>query len=310
MKTIFINIPSYHDPEIWETVDNFYTNAKYPERVFFGITNQTDAIDLHAEVLARYDRVSMDIVTPGSIVGCQPARLNSHKFYDDQDYYLNMDSHMRSIKDWDEELINDFEKLQESNGKSVITAYVAGYDKDASGNDIILDSNFSTMFYMSEQNISSFKTNGIPQFCAYNHEYGVELPSPYVSGHFFFTSRDAIKDAPFVKEVMFTEEEIFMAVRFFTAGYNIFTPKKTYVYHRYGRNGRRLFWEDFPEVWNGKDKESRDFVVNILENNLVQSNGILNKRTLSEFENYSGIRFKTRELSSDVISGNIRLKKK
>jgi hypothetical protein len=307
MKTIFINIPSYHDPEIWQTIDNFYSNAKHPERIFFGVTNQTNAIDLHTEVLKRYPQVNMDIVKPGSIVGCQPARLNSHKFYKNEDYYLNMDSHMRSIKNWDQEIIDDFESLQGSRGKSVITAYAPGYDKDSSGDDIILDIDFSTMFYMSESNVDNFKKNGIPQFCAYNHHYGVEIPSPYISGHFFFTSREAILAAPFVKEVMFTEEEIFMAVRFFTAGYNIFTPKKAYVYHRYGRGGRRLFWEDFPELWNGKDKESRDFVLNILENNLIQDNGILKIRTLQEFEEYSGISFKTRELSEKVISGKVSL---
>lgn len=303
MKTIFINIPSYHDPEIWETVSNFYNNAKYPERIYFGITNQTDAVDLHKEVLDKFPRVDMDIIEPGSIVGCQPARLNSHKFYKNQDYYLNMDSHMRSIKNWDEELICDFEMLQAARGKSVITSYAAPYDKDENGNDIVKDIDYSTMFYMSESNIESFKSKGIPQFCAYNHSYGVEIPSPYISGHFFFTSKEAIADAPFVKEVMFTEEEIFMAVRFFTAGYNIFTPKKTYVYHRYGRNGRRLFWEDFPEVWNKKDLESRNFVTNILENNIVSENGILGKRTLREFEEYSGIRFKERTLSEKVIHG-------
>lgn len=307
MKTIFVNIPSYHDPEIWETVTNLLGNAKHPDRIFFGITNQTDAKELHAGVLPRFPNVKMDIIDPGSIVGCQPARLNSHKFYNNEDYYLNIDSHMRSIKNWDEELISDFETLQLKRGKAVITAYAAPYDKDNSGKDIIPEINYSTMFHMSESNIENFKNNGIPQFCAYTHEYGVELPSPYVSGHFFFTSRQAILDAPFVKEVMFTEEEIFMAVRFFTAGYNIFTPKKTYVYHRYGRPGRKLFWEDFPEQWYSADKSSRDFVVNVLENNVVSENGILSKRTLQEFEEYSGIYFKERRLSERVISGKVSL---
>lgn len=305
MKKIFVNIPSYHDPELWETITNLLDNAKYPERIFFGVTNQTDAKDLHAEVLLRYPNVNMDIIEPGSIVGAQPARLNSHKFYNNEDYYLNIDSHMRSIKNWDEELISDFEDLQSREGLSVITAYVAAYDKDEHGVDLVPDINYSTMFNMSDSNVSNFINNGIPQFCAYTHTQNVELPSPYVSGHFFFTSREAILDAPFVKEVMFTEEEIFMAVRFFTAGYNIFTPKKTYVYHRYGRGGRKLFWEDFPELWAKNDIASRSFVTNVLENNIVSESGILSKRTLKEFEEYSGISFKERKLSEKVISGKV-----
>lgn len=306
MKTIFINIPSYQDPEIWETVDNFYANAKYPERVYFGITNQTDNKELHQEVLARFLNVKMDIVDPGAIVGCQPARINSHKLYDNQDYYLNMDSHMRCIKNWDEELINDFEKLQKREGPSVITCYAAPYDKDENGVDIIEDIDYSTSFYMQEHNINHFKKFGIPQFCAYNQNYGIETPSPYISGHFFFTSRQAIIDSPFVKEIMFTEEEIFMAVRFFTAGYNLYNPKKTYVYHRYGRNGRKLFWEDFPDVWHKKDIESRNFASNVLQNNIVNNeNGLLSKRTLSEFESYSGLRFSDRAFDESIIKNRI-----
>lgn len=306
MKTIFVNIPSYQDPEIWETVDNFYKNAKYPERIYFGITNQTDNKKLHEEVLIRFPNVQMDILELGSIVGCQPARINSHRFYNNQDYYLNMDSHMRCILNWDEELVNDFEKLQEREGPSVITCYAAPYDKDENGADIIREVPYSTSFYMQEHNITHFKKHGIPQFCAYNQEYGIETPSPYVSGHFFFTSRQAILDAPFVKEVMFTEEEIFMAVRFYTAGYNLYNPKKTYIYHRYGRGGRRLFWEDFPELWYERDIESRNFVNNVLQNNIINdANGLLSKRTLSEFESYSGLNFSDRAFDESVIKQRI-----
>jgi len=306
-KTIFINIPCYHDPEIWETISNFYTNAKHPERIFFGVTNQTDAKELHEEVLKKFNQVQMDIIEPGSIVGCQPARINSHKFYNGQDYYLNMDSHMRSIMHWDDEIISDFENLEKKEGPSVITSYAAPYDKDKNGKDIVENVSYSTSFYMQDHNVVYFKKHGIPQFCAYNQEYGVETPSPYVSGHFFFTSRQAILDAPFVKEVMFTEEEVFMAVRFYTAGYNLYNPKKTYVYHRYGRAGRKLFWEDFPELWYKKDEESRNFVNNILANNIVsKENGLLSKRTLLDFEAYSGINFKDRSFNKDIIEQKIK----
>lgn len=305
LKTIFINIPSYHDPEIWETINNFYQNAKYPERVYFGVTNQTNAKELHEEVLQRFPNVKMDIIEPGSIIGCQPARLNSHKFYNNQDYYLNMDSHMRSIKNWDEQIIDDFEKLQEREGPAVLTCYATPYDKDENGIDIINDVDYATAFYMSESNVNNFLITGIPQFCAYHYAEEFEKLSPYISGHFFFTSRQAILDAPFVKEVMFTEEEIFMSIRFYTAGYKVFNPNKTYVYHRYGRGGRPLFWEDFPDLWYSNDLKSREFVNNVLVNNIINKNsGLLEKRSLEDFENQFGISFKERKLSKEIITGN------
>lgn len=306
MKTIFINIPCYQDPELWETVSNFLNNAEYPERVYFGITNQTDAPELHLDVLKRFPNVSMHILVPGTLPGCQPGRMKSHEFYNGQDYYLNMDSHMRSVKNWDSLLIQELEQTNSLHGNSVLTAYAAAYDKDEFGKDIIEDIKYTTIFRMNEKNVEHFKKHGIPQFISYPYETDVVVPSPYISGHFFFTTGQAVLDAPFVKEIFFTEEEIFMALRFFTAGYNIFQPTRSYVYHRYGRNGRPLFWEDFPDGWYENDKRSRDFVNNVLANNIVDSkNGLLTKRTLSDFEKYSGINFKDRALSESVISGKV-----
>lgn len=306
MKTIFVNIPCYQDPELWETISNFLNNAKHPERVYFGITNQTDAPELHSEVLKRFPNVNMHILEPGTLPGCQPGRMKSHEFYDGQDYYLNMDSHMRSVKNWDFLLIEELEKTNDLYGDSVLTAYAAAYDKDQYGNDIIEDVDYTTIFRMNDSNVANFKKNGIPQFISYPYKTERVIPSPYISGHFFFTTGKAVLDAPFVKEIFFTEEEIFMALRFFTAGYNLFQPTRSYVYHRYGRNGRPLFWEDFPDGWYENDKRSREFVNNVLLNNIVEpKSGLLTKRTLSDFEKYSGINFKDRVLSESVISGKV-----
>lgn len=307
METIFINIPCYQDPEIWETISSFLNNAEHPERIYFGITNQTDNFKLHTEVLERFPNVKMHLLVPGSLAGCQPARLKSHEFYNNQDYYLNMDSHMRSIKGWDTLIIQELKDVSDEFGPSVLTGYVAAYDKDEMNQDIIPDVDYTTVFHMNEKNIDHFMHHGIPQFISYTHKTNKAIKSPYISGHFFFTTGKALLDAPFVKDVLFTEEEIFMAVRFFTAGYNLFQPHRTYVYHRYGRGGRRLFWEDFPENWYEKNEESKNFVNNVFKNEIIsKESGLLDKRTLGEFEEYSGINFRTRTLSEDVIRGTIK----
>jgi hypothetical protein len=307
MEKIFINIPCYQDPEIWETISSFLNNAEHPERVYFGITNQTNNFKLHEEVLERFPNVQMHLLVPGSLAGCQPARLKSHEFYKEEEYYLNMDSHMRAIKKWDTLIIKELNDIDKEYGPSVLTGYVAAYNKDSEGNDVVENVDYTTVFHMNEKNIEHFKKNNIPQFISYTHKTDKPIPSPYISGHFFFTTGQALKDAPFVKDILFTEEEIFMAVRFFTAGYNLFQPTKTYVYHRYGRNGRNLFWEDFPENWYKKNEESKNFVNYVFLNEIInKENGLLNKRTLTEFEEYSGINFRKNTLSEDVIKGKIK----
>jgi hypothetical protein len=304
-NTIFVNIPCYQDPELWETINNFYENAEYPDSVYFGITNQTSDPEFHKNNLQKFPNVQMHILTPGSLPGCQPARKKSHEFYNNQKYYLNMDSHMRSVKNWDTGLIEELEYINKENDKdSVLTGYVAAYDKDENGKDIIPEVDYTTVFYMSDSNINHFKEHGVPQFTSYPYKTDKPIKSPYISGHFFFTTSQAVLDAPFVTDIFFTEEEIFMSLRFFTAGYDIFNPQKTYVYHRYGRAGRPLFWQDFPESWYENEKKSKDFLNDLVENNIIDSaNGLLKNRTLAEFEEYSGINFKGRLLSESVIKG-------
>ena len=301
MKTIFINIPSYRDPEIWETVSNVITNAEHPERVFWGLTIQTDYIDYDTMMVSRFNNVSADILAPGEIIGAQPGRLNSHKFYNGQDYYLNMDSHMRSIKHWDTKIIEELEDVQRRNGPSVLTAYVAPYDKDEANKDRFVEPHNPTRFYMSQSNQEHFTNTGIPQFCCYIVQSEKEIVSPYVSGHFFFTSGEAVKKCGFVKEIIFTEEEIFMALRFFTAGYNLYCPKTNFVYHRYGRPDRKLAWDDFPEKWFPLAKASEEFTNNIIQNRIVDpEKGLFDARTIEQFEEYSGIYFSTRTIADSL----------
>jgi hypothetical protein len=305
-KTIFINIPSYKDPELFETIDDFLAKAKHPERVFFGITNQY--IDL-ADDLKKYEKygpnVGIDFAVPGSVVGCQPGRLNSHGFYKDQDFYMNMDSHMRAVPEWDVLLINELLTIESKHGPSVITGYVIPYEKNEDGSDSIPPGiGYPLIFNMTESNTQHFYNFGVPQFTPKYKSTKTITPSPYISGHFFFTTKQAILDAPFVKEITFTEEEIFMALRFYTAGYNLFNPSGNYVYHRYGRGGRALFWDDFPEAFFPSSDSSMKHMVKVVTENIINKDyGLLDKRTLQEFEEYSGINFKNRTLTDSVING-------
>jgi hypothetical protein len=302
---IFINIPCYKDPEIWLTIENFVSNAKYPERIFFAITLQSDKPETDKIKADSYKNVTADILEPGSIIGCQPARKNSHKFYSNEEYYLNMDSHMRSIKNWDVEIIREYEKNKKEHGVSVFTAYVPPYDLLEDGTDYI-DPNITgnPTFYMTESNTENFYRNLVPQFTSQYTGSAKNVFSPYVSGHFFFTEKQVIEKVPFMSEITFTEEEPLMALRFFTAGFNLITPSKVFVYHRYGRGGRPLFWEDFPEKFFPEDQKSRDYFRELVTTKRIDPlTGLFGERTLEEYEKYSGISFSSRTLHDALKSG-------
>ena len=125
-----------------------------------------------------------------------------------------------------------------------------------------------------------------------------------MSGHFFFTEKSVIEKVPFIDEIAFTEEEPMMALRFFTAGYNLVTPKKAFVYHRYGRPDRKLIWDDSPETFYPKHNESKSYFQKIIVGKKIDdASGLFTERTLEDFENYSGIHFSTGIIDDRVIKG-------
>ena len=302
---IFINIPSYKDPELWDTVEAFIAQAKHPENLHFGITNQFYDLELDKAKAAAITKstVFLDNINPGSILGAAPCRKNSHKFYSGEEYYLNIDSHMRVIANWDEKIIKDFNETEDRLGKSVFTGYSAPYDV-IDGKDVYDESLTQPTYYMSEENQKSYKTAGIPQFCGLYTDRKKESWSPYVSGHFFFTRGSYVEKAPFSDQIVFTEEEIWMALRFFTSGINLLNPAVNYVFHRYGRPARKLAWDEFPEKWYPAAEASKQFALDIILNNKVDNNiGLFSERTLESFETYTGLRFKDRYASPALIAG-------
>lgn len=304
-NTIFINIPSYKDPELWDTVNSFISQAKYPENLHFGITNQfynVDA-DLNTASLITKSKISIDNIEPGSILGSAPCRKNSHRFYSGETYYLNVDSHMRAITHWDEKIINAFDEVEQRMGKSLFTGYSAPYDV-IDGKSIYDEGLSQPTYFMTEENQDFYKENGIPQFCGMYTNRKRESWSPYVSGHFFFTKGEYVEMVPFSKEVVFTEEEIWMALRFFTAGINLLNPAVNYVFHRYGRPNRNLIWDEFSDSWYPAANASKEFVLDVILNNKVDDDtALFSNRTLEAFEAYTGFKFKDRYASPDLISG-------
>jgi hypothetical protein len=103
--TIFVQIASYRDPELIFTLKSLFETAKHPERVFVGICNQIDLDsdkDFIAEPYPYKNNVRELIVAAKESKGVCWARFEAQKFFNNEDYVLMIDSHMRFVKDWDE----------------------------------------------------------------------------------------------------------------------------------------------------------------------------------------------------------------
>jgi hypothetical protein len=135
------------------------------------------------------------------------------------------------------------------------------------------------------------------------------VPSRFYSAHFCFTLGQFCKEVPHDPNYYFHGEEISIAVRAYTWGYDLFHPHKIIAWHEYTRKGRTKHWDDH-STWiesnnlchlrNRKlfemDGEKRDIDFGPY--------GFGTERTLHDYERYAGISFKLRGVQQYTLDRN------
>ena len=125
---IFIQIASYRDPQLIPTIESAIANAKRPKNLVFGISRQFHPDDKFDD-LTPYKKDKrfriLDIPYDQSRGACW-ARNQLQQLYRDEEYTLQIDSHMRFAPNWDDEMIKMIKQLQKKGYKKpVLTGYVS-----------------------------------------------------------------------------------------------------------------------------------------------------------------------------------------
>ena len=131
--TIFVQIASYRDPQLEPTIKDMLENAKKPKNIRFGIARQfsdEDGFDKLEEYRKDKRFKILDIPYQESKGVCW-ARNLTQQLYDGETYTLQIDSHMRFEKNWDETLIKMIKGLQKYGyEKPLLTGYVPSFDPE------------------------------------------------------------------------------------------------------------------------------------------------------------------------------------
>jgi len=302
MASIFIQIPSYRDWELPKTVSDAINKASGQHELYFGIHN---CLLFPGEVIKPESTVNWahikyeESIAPENI-GLQKSRYIANKFYNNEDYYFQIDAHMRFAKNWDLKAIammNWYIDIGITN--PLITAYPSSY--------WYLDDGVSeqrTDYYPTKilfvQNLEKFKTTLIPlntayptdKYCAYT--YGV-------SGGCIFTFGSFAQIKPNIK-IAFWGEEPLIAARAFTHGFDLVTPTEHLVSHLYAsdqpfnKTRRHHVWKDFPKIWDEMDVISKAEYKSIFTDKRIGDDALGTARTLEQYEEFAGLNFKTGEI--------------
>jgi hypothetical protein len=135
--------------------------------------------------------------------------------------------------------------------------------------------------------------------------------SRFLSGHFIFTLGRFVKEVPYDPKFYFHGEETSLSARAYTHGYDLFSPHRPIVWHEYTRNGKQRHWDDH-STFNELDKASYARFRALFEmdpggcppckRKSLEGFGFGTERTLEDYEKYSGLKFKTRQIHQETIA--------
>jgi hypothetical protein len=305
MESIFISIASYRDNELGRTIRDCTDKAAHPERLVFGINWQHDNHEFFEQFYDRRCRV-IDTDYRESRGACW-ARHEAQKLYGGEDFVLQIDSHMRFVRDWDTVCVDGIRRLQQrGNKKVIISNLMPSYDPDTDGN---LPGAYLTY------RLGKFNQDGALALKA----SVVEKPPPEpfspgfsISAAFVFSIGALYREVSIDPDLYFDGEEISYAVRAYTHGYDIYHCHHPIVYHYYTRKSDRKHWDDHGD-WGGRSlmakARMRTLLMGTGEVADLGPYGLGRARSLEDYERYAGVDFRMRTVKDSADEGSFPVTK-
>ena len=310
-ERIFVAIASYRDSECQWTVKDLFEKAAKPERIFVGICWQ---------IVPQEDRDCFEIPSPrpaqmrtqtfhvSQSEGVGWARAKAHKLWAGEEYVLNIDSHMRFVEGWDERMLAQLKACPAS--KPLLSTYPPGYVPPDKLNPPTVP--MLCGGYFDDTGVQVNKSRAIQPEDAPS----LPLPSMLYAAGFAFASSQVLKEVPYDPFIYFQGEEISMATRLWTHGWDLFAPNQVLLYHAYGKHtSRKTHWVDNRD-WPKLNARSRARVAHLVGTKPSQdaealtnleAYGLGNARTLADYQRFSGIDFARKTIAPSTIEGRFPL---
>lgn len=300
---IFISIASYRDTETESTILDAIRKAKNPNRLVIGLCLQDD-LNTNIDQISSLNNVKiLRFHWKDSLGACWSRSLIQRKLFDNEKYYLQLDSHHRFRKDWDEWLVTHFDMIKQKYNKPILGGYCPGYNLD--------DHEYEDK-PMQISAFGSFQDDGdlfffprlISNFSELREKNIFSIPARFLSGHFIFADGIFCHECPYDPNLYFRGEELSLSARAYTHGYDFFHPTHSIIWHEYTRHYQPKHWNDHSKN-NGflitakqradKAKEKIRLLLGMEKNKVdFGKYGLGKLRSLHDYELYAGLNFKKR----------------
>jgi len=307
---IFVQITSYRDPELKPTIIDCIKKAKSPNNLSFGICWQHDETEDMKEfsINPKFRIIEVDWKQSK---GMGWAKYQTQKLYEGEEFTLQIDSHHRFEKNWDELLINMLEATGEE--KPVLSSFAGAYR--ASNNEKLnLEPYRMRVGGFDEGELPIVR----PDLILGWEKLEKPVSASFVCSHFMFTRGSFCEEYKYDPELYFEGVDASLSARCFTMGYKLLHPNKTIVWHEYTRDQRKKHWLDHTEelkekglielAWWERDEISKKRIKQLL--GITDSGvdlgefGLGEKKTLMDYQIYSGVDFSQKVLHPETAKGS------
>lgn len=308
---IFVSVAAYRDRECHLTLQDLFAKATRPERITVGLVWQidpeTDAACLEPPV-PRPGQVRTLTFDWREGQGVCWARFLAQGLWRGEEYFLQIDSHMRFEQGWDETAILE---LASCPSKKPLLAcnpppYTPPMDLASTYPGILRTDGFL------DDGAIRFTGVWLPEPAPY------PLRSPFLMANSIFASSRFIEEVPYDPYLNFENEESSLAIRAFTHGWDVYCPAQCWLWHRcinHDPHPRPLFFTDMARVAHATamaERNRRAFrrfnhltrhapttdPMSLLDLDLF---GLGTDRSFAAFEDYTGLDFRTKRASEHAL---------
>jgi len=309
---IFISIASYQDPLLLETICSAYMNASNKQNLRFGVCEQADeGIDVAGLIFS--DQIDYELIQPVMARGPCWARERIQNFYQDEDFFLQIDSHMIFSEGWDEILISYHDWITGCGiDKFVITGYPRSFKPNEDLTNFELDTRFKETLGITFREDRLFEDGYFSMQKSFPANSNNPVVGLLVAAGFIFSSGSLLKEIPYDPKLYFHGEELSIALRLFTNNWSVVHIPRVPLFHLYtdiANLPRKLHWNDEDEKnrvvkWKALDEASKKRLGELIHGDIKGIYGLGNKKSLQGFIDLCGLDL----IAKTVISQDIATK--
>lgn len=322
--SLFVSIAAFCDPFLRFTLESLFSQASAPHELVLGVVDQSSE-PLH-DWLAKQsyaDQVRYLHIDPLHSRGVCWARHLVQTLYDDEDWFLQVDSHTWFAAGWDEVLRAHRDRLRTLGDRTVLSIYPPGFEFDHQGRPvqtIKLTESVAHFTVKPDQALSA--DNRVLTFrVAYQKlppKRGGSTDEPWyygrgfhLAGGFLLAPGRFVREVPYDPRFYFHGEEQGLALRAFTRGWDLLNPQfhRVPVFHLYkmpATASMNLHWRKDFELrrkikWPERRNRARARFNDLVSGRLEPPYGLGVTRTLTQFAELSGIDYSGLHISPPQV---------